>query len=75
MDEVEHREGLHFEPDLSGRPIRMDAGDALEEEPVRADAVEPQPVEMSVSDEPALNWAGVDRRHPIVRRGEWLRIS
>ena len=62
MDEVEHREGSHFEPHLSGRPVRMDEGDALEEEPARASEVDPEPAEMSAADEPALKWAGVDRK-------------
>ncbi len=60
-DPIEHREGLENEPHLSGRPIVPDESNALEEEPVRASEVEPEPVEMSASDEPALEWAGIDR--------------
>ena len=33
----------------------------LEEEPVRASEVQPEPPEMSVSDEPAMGWAKLDR--------------
>ncbi|MCH7547561.1 MAG: PrsW family intramembrane metalloprotease [Planctomycetes bacterium] len=60
-DRIDHRSDLKHEPHVSSRPVVPDDSNMLEEEPARASEVQAESTEMSVSDEPAMSWAQLDR--------------
>lgn len=55
-------DAIENEPALGGAPADHGDSNRLEDEPVRADAVDDEPLEHSVADEPALGW------RPVVAR-------